>query len=124
MQNLQYERSWDKAIAPDDRIKIEKIFQQQAEHLDEGIHFSFLWKAKNYKKERLVTVLIHNHKGAKLRIQNTIVAYCEDGKEVAIGSFDMPCDVEAYTTMPWTFIFKQDNLIKQSPDYIVKKHSN
>lgn len=45
-QRLQFESAWDKTIATRDREKIKKAFHRQLPQLNDGIHFSYLWKAK------------------------------------------------------------------------------
>lgn len=119
IQKLSFESAWDKAIAPADREKIVSHFQEQARHLEVSIYFSFLWKAKNHKDERLVTVLIHNHTENTLHLENTVIAYYEQDKHIATGVFNLPCSIEAKTSMPWTFIFSESNQINTFPQYLI-----
>lgn len=120
MQKLYFESAWDKTIAPRDREKIELIFLEQAIHLKGNIHFSFLWKAINHKDELLVTVLIHNCEETSMHIQETIITYLEQNKQIATGIFNAPRSIAGKTTMPWTFIFSASNPTTQPAQYMIQ----
>lgn len=120
MQKLYFESAWDKTIAPSDREKIGKTFQEQALHLEDGIHFTFLWKAKNHKGELLIAVLIHNCEETTLHIQDAIVTYLERDEKIATSLFSVPCEIAGKTTMPWTFIFSESNQISQAAQYVIQ----
>lgn len=109
MQKLFLESAWDKTIAPADRVKITNHFHEHVPHLLEKIHFSFYKKAINHKNELLITVLIHNAQDIALNLQNVVITYKEENKQVATGIFIVPVKIEKYTSMPWTFIFSQTN---------------
>lgn len=119
IQKLSFESAWDKTIAPADREKIVNHFQEQAIHLEESIHFSFLWRDKNHKDERLVTVLIHNYTNTPFHLDNTVIAYYEQDKQIATGVFNLPYEIEAKTSMPWSFIFSESNQTNAFPQYII-----
>jgi len=116
-QKPQFESAWDRTIASKDREEIKKVFHRQSSQLNNGIYFSFLWKTKNHRDDLLVTVLIHNRMESVLRLKNTSLSYTEHGKKTVTGCFDLPCDIDAYTTMPWTFIFTDKSNTQCTPDY-------
>lgn len=120
MQKLYFEPAWDKTIAPNDREKIINHFQQQTKQLQDGVHLSFLWSARNHKSEQLITVLIHNFKETKLRLHNTVIAYYEQDKQLANATFSLPCEIASNTSMPWTFIFSEANESDGEPEYVIK----
>lgn len=122
MQKLQFESAWEKTIAPDDRQTIEDIFNKEVTSLTSGVHFSFLWQAINHKGDRLVTVLIHNCEKTNLHIENTVVTYHQQEQVIATGTFTLPCNVDSYTTMPWTFIFKENNHVDGQAKYFIKQY--
>src|SRR3954466_11613947 len=93
MQKLYFEPAWDRTIAPADREKMMNHFQQQTKQLQSGVHFSFFRKARNYKDEQLITVLIHNYEEKNFRLQNTAIAYYEQGKQLANATFSLPVEI-------------------------------
>ncbi|MCZ2259903.1 SLAP domain-containing protein [Sporosarcina sp. G11-34] len=119
MQKLYFESAWDKTIAPADREKIINHFQEQTKHLKDGVHFLFLWQAKNHKNERLITVLIHNNEEHNFRLQNTAIAYYEQDQPIATGMFSLPCEIAGNTSMPWTFIFSVSNQTNAFPQHMI-----
>lgn len=119
MQKLYFEPAWDRAIAPADRKKMMSHFQQQTQQLQSGVHFSFLWNARNYKDEQLITVLIHNYEETNFRLQNTTIAYNEHGKQLANATFSLPCEIAGNNSMPWTFIFSNTNETTSCPQYTI-----
>ncbi|MFC5588097.1 SLAP domain-containing protein [Sporosarcina soli] len=119
MQKLYFEPAWDRTIAPADREKMMTLFQQQTKQLDSGVHFSFLWNARNYKDEQLITVLIHNCEETPLRLHNTAIAYYEQGKQLANAKFSLPFEIAGNTSMPWTFIFSKANETTDDPQFMI-----
>jgi len=119
MQKLYFEPAWDKAIAPADREKMIHHFQQQTKQLQDGVHLSFLWKARNHKGEQLICVLIHNFEEFNFRIHDTVISYYEKDKLKANYTFSVPCEIAGNTSMPWTFIFPETNETNVDPQYMI-----
>ena len=119
IQKLYFEPAWDKTIAPTDREKITHHFHQQTKQLQGGVHLSFLWNARNYKGEQLITVLIHNFEEINFRLHNTVISYYEQGKQPANATFSLPCEIAGNTSMPWTFIFSETNETNADPQYTI-----
>ena len=113
MQTLYFEPAWDKTIAPADREKIIDHFHSR--HIENDIQFSFLSEAINHKGHRLVTVLIHNCEETSLQLQDTVVAYVKENKQIALGIFNLPLEIPSKTSMPWTFIFTPANQTETAP---------
>lgn len=120
MQTLQFEPAWEKTIATKDRIMIEKVFQKEVAPVDAAMFISFLKKAINHQGHLLVTVLIHNQTEVALQLKHTLIAYHEQEQAVATGIFTLPFDIPPHTTMPWTFIFTEQNHTNQAADYIIR----
>lgn len=119
MQQLVFEHAWDKTIAPQDRQEIIQYFQASAKYIHNGIHISFLREAINYKGEVLVTVLIHNADDNILTIKDTPISYVNNKQEITTNIFDVPCDINGKTSMPWTFIFSQAKARHERAQYII-----
>ncbi len=119
MQKLYFEPAWDKTIAPTDREKIIHQFQQQTTQLQDGVHLSFLRNARNHKGELLITVLIHNFEELNFRLDNAVISYYEQGKQLANATFSLPCEIAANTSMPWAFIFSEMNGTNADPQYTI-----
>lgn len=119
MQKLYFEPAWDRTIAPADREKMINHFQQQTTQLQDGVHFSFLRKARNHKDEQLITVLIHNCEETNFRLHNTVIAYYEQGEQLAAATFSLPCEIAGHTSMPWTFIYSKSSETNDSPQYSI-----
>ncbi|QUW22959.1 SLAP domain-containing protein [Sporosarcina sp. Marseille-Q4063] len=117
MQTLYFEPAWDRTIAPADREKVMDHFQSR--HPENDIQLSFLWEAINHKEERLITVLIHNGKDTPLPLQDVVIAYDKEGKQIATGIFTLPLKIPGKTSMPWTFIFTPVNQSEVSPRYTI-----
>jgi SLAP domain-containing protein len=121
MQTLYFEPAWDKTIAPADREKIIDHFHSL--HFEDDIHFSFLWEAINHKRERLVTVLIHNGEDTSLPLQDVAITYNKNGEQIAAGIFTLPLEIPGKTSMPWTFIFTPANQTEAHPLYLITNNS-
>ncbi|WP_172794013.1 SLAP domain-containing protein [Sporosarcina sp. HYO08] len=120
MQKLYFEPAWDRTISPADREKVINHFQKQTKQPQDGVQFSFLWKALNYKGEQLITVLIHNYEDMNFHLQHTAIAYFEQGKQQANATFSLPCEIPGNTSMPWTFIFSKTNETTDCPQYTIE----
>lgn len=106
MQQLRFEASWDKQLAPQDRLNIEKIFQETKDLTSPNILFSPIREAINHKEALLVSVLVHNFTDNPLSFHDTKLAYFINGDIIAEKIFTLPAFViPAHTSMPWTFIF-------------------
>lgn len=106
MQKLQFESSWEKAIAYKDRELITDIFQNSNRLDGQDIKFEPIWEAMNYKGEVLITVLIHNFTNQELTFQNQEFTYIEKELIIAKHIFTVPqLSIKPKTSMPWTFIF-------------------
>lgn len=117
MQKLFFEPAWDKTIAQVDREKIIHFFQTVQTEAD--IHLFFLWDAVNHKKEQLVTVLIHNPKTEPLQFEQTAIAYQTEIEPIKTAFFDLPLQIPAQTSVPWTFIFSDLNQTEQTAAYLI-----
>lgn len=105
VQKLQFEAAWDKTIAKQDRLIIEQLFHQSKDEDTEKISCCFVRKALNHRKQLLLTVLIHNRSGEGLNFQNREVT-CTTAKGVFAKAFTIPkLNIPPNTSMPWTFIF-------------------
>ncbi|MTW87387.1 SLAP domain-containing protein [Virgibacillus dakarensis] len=111
MQKLTFESSWEKALSVKDRNRIEQVFSETIIPKNTPAHFTLLWQALNYKKELLVTALVHNSSQQIFSFHHTDLKYIEYGKTVAEYSFTLPTlIIKPNTSMPWTFIFPTDGL--------------
>lgn len=111
MQKLQFESSWEHAIALKDRELITNIFQNSNTEDGQSIRLEPIWEAMNYKGEVLITVLIHNFSNTGLTFQNQKFTYIEKETIIAEHIFTVPqLIIKPKTSMPWTFIFPTESL--------------
>lgn len=111
MQKLQFESSWEHAIALKDRELITNIFQNSNTEDGQSIRLEPIWEAMNYKGEVLITVLIHNFSNTGLTFQNQQFTYIEKETIIAEHIFTVPqLIIKPKTSMPWTFIFPTESL--------------
>ncbi|WP_277585272.1 SLAP domain-containing protein [Psychrobacillus antarcticus] len=111
MQNLQFEPSWEKALASKDRELITDIFQKSNRTNGQSIQLEPIWEAMNYRAEVLITVLVQNFTNTELTIQNRKIVYLEKDIIIAEHTFTIPqLIVKPKTSMPWTFIFPIESL--------------
>ncbi|MCM3388347.1 SLAP domain-containing protein [Ureibacillus chungkukjangi] len=106
MQQLLFEASWEKALAPNDRQNIERIFHE-TKSLNHSAHYCApIREAINHKEALLVTVLVHNFMDYPLIFENTRLLYRIQGKTIAEEIFNLPAlTIPPKASMPWTFIF-------------------
>lgn len=109
-QQLFFEQAWERTIAFIDRQEITKRFHEQP--INNKRSLQFIKKAYNHKNHLLITVIIHNQTEQALEINHTKVTCMKDDRQVATGTFRLPCNIPAYHSMPWTFIFSD-----WSPDH-------
>ncbi|RHW33964.1 SLAP domain-containing protein [Lysinibacillus yapensis] len=115
MQQLQFEASWDKALADQDRKIIEAIFNETVQLNSSGIICSPIREAINHKEELLVTVLVHNFTNDSWNLHHTQLQYSIKGKIVADHMFTLPkLEIPPKMSMPWTFIFPKDSYLPQT----------
>lgn len=106
MQQLQFEASWEKTIAEQDRQLIETIFNETKHVPDSDILCSPIREAINHKEALLVTVLVHNFTDNPLAFHNVRLLYGVHNEVMADKNFTIPALViPAKVSMPWTFIF-------------------
>jgi len=111
MQQLEFESSWEKAIAIKDRELITKIFQNSNVIDGQSIQLEPIWEALNYKGEVLITVLIHNFTDTRLTFRHQKFAYIEEETIITEHIFTIPqLMIKPKTSMPWTFIFPVESL--------------
>lgn len=125
MQGLQFEAAWDRTIAPQDRKFIEEIFSESKIEHGGGVHFTFVREAINHREDLLVTVLIHNCYEKKISMEEVAIAYRRDEKTIATDTFNLPFEINAKTTMPWTFIYSQPYSTEERSNFEInwKPHS-
>ncbi|QCR31201.1 SLAP domain-containing protein [Lysinibacillus sp. SGAir0095] len=115
MQQLQFEASWDKALAAKDRLNIEKIFDETKHQDYSGVLCTPIREAINHEEALLVTVLVHNFTDDPLRINNTRLLYSIHGEAIADEVFTLPAlTIPPKMSMPWTFIFTKGSYKPQS----------
>lgn len=115
MQQLQFEASWEKALSSKDRHLIETIFNETKYNGGSAIVFSPIREAINYKKELLLTVLVHNFSQEPFTFENTRVAYLNGQEVLAESIFTLPAlTIPPHVSMPWTLIFPQDSYTPNS----------
>lgn len=108
MQQLQYEASWEKALAAQDRHNIEKIFNETKHLNSSDIICSPIRQAVNHKQQLLVTVLVHNLTDNPLTFNNTRLVYRTQQQIIADDKFTLPTlTIPPFVSMPWTFIFPE-----------------
>lgn len=106
---LQYEKSWDKALASVDRTRIEQLFL----HAKKSENFTAIREAVNHQETLLISVLIHNHSEKTLVFDQTSLAYELDGQHIATALFTLPqLKIPPHTSMPWTFLFPKGSYVR------------
>lgn len=107
MQKLQFEASWEKAIAPADRLVIEQLFHETQASLTQGVQCEMVRTAINHKQQLLITVLIHNATETSLSFSHRNVAYTTTNDTI-VQAFHLPAlRIPPQRSMPWTFIFTE-----------------
>ena len=116
MQILQFEASWDKALARKDREKIKELFHETKYKNSSRILFTPIREAINHKEELLVSVLVHNFMDHPLHFEETKLSYNVQEELLAVHSFTLPALViPSKVSMPWTFIFPKGSFSSQNP---------
>lgn len=94
---LAYEAAWNRAIAPQDRLNIEQLFEE----MKSSDGHTIIRTATNYKNQLLVSVLVFNRTPEVLQFKNTPVQFQQVTQNFTTEAISIP----AFTAMPWTFIF-------------------
>lgn len=106
---LQYEKSWDKALATVDRTRIEHLFL----HAKKSENFTAIKEAINHQETLLISVLIHNRREETLIFNNTALTYELHGQSIATAQFTLPqLKIPPHTSMPWTFLFPKESYVR------------
>lgn len=115
MQQLQFEASWDKALAAEDRLEIKRIFDETKHHNLSEIVFTPIREAINHVESLLVTVLVHNFTNEVVNFRGAKLLYSIQGEVIAEETFTLPAlTIPHKTSMPWTFIFPKGSYRLQS----------
>jgi len=113
MQKLQFEEAWDKTISEKDRSFIKEIFKMDMP-LENRVLLSPFWLAKNYKKEWLLSALIHNGTNEVFTISNHKISIVVDDQVVHEAVFSVPrLEIKPFTSMSWTFIFPSNEKLEE-----------
>lgn len=110
MQNLAFESAWDRTLAHQDRLEIERVFSGIDHNQRVGQQAVVMKTAFNHKEEFLVTVLVSNYSEDPFSLEGKKVLYNESGKPVSEMKSQYVLDIPAQTSMPWTFIFPSSAL--------------
>ncbi|YCA45780.1 SLAP domain-containing protein [Bacillus sp. JZ8] len=114
MRQLQFEASWDRALADQDRQNIKRIFNETKHLKDSAIFCSPIREAINHNEDLLVTVLVHNCTDHLFTFMNTRLLYSIGGEVIADKVFTLPAlTIPPEVSMPWTFIFPKDSYTPQ-----------
>ncbi|MGP4042135.1 SLAP domain-containing protein [Gracilibacillus sp. D59] len=106
MQKLYFEEAWNKTISPQDRKKIEEVFEQTKKDADDGASFVPIRSAVNHRNDLLITTLIHNFQSEKADLTNINIQLFQENNLIASQQVqERRLHLPAKTTMPWTFIF-------------------
>lgn len=119
MQTLDFQPAWDKTISHQDRQIIIDKFKQTKQQKDIGIAITFLWEARNYKDDLLITTLIHNCDDESIELTDTTIAYQKDLDTIATSIVTINEVIAPKTTMPWTFIFSKKNMTDGTPELVI-----
>ncbi|MGG0717201.1 SLAP domain-containing protein [Robertmurraya massiliosenegalensis] len=115
MQQLQFDPSWDKALAIGDRLLIERIFRGISDLNSSEIVCTPIREALNHKEELLITVLVHNYMDQPLMFNDTRLRYSMEGENVAEHFFTIPqLVIPGQVSLPWTFIFPKESYLRRT----------
>lgn len=119
MQELVFHPAWERTISKQDRIKIEEIFTETYQSINNDYKIIPIWQAVNHHGDFLITTLIHNKTDHALTFQNAQIEYVFGDETVATDTFTIPdLIIKAGTSMPWTFIFQSEQWKEFDLDYI------
>lgn len=113
MQKLIFHPKWDKTISMKDRKLIESRFAEAAVIENQQIEFTPLWQARNHKQELLITAIVHNTSKQPFSFHERKISYYDKEGKTAEHHFSIKSlIIEPHTSMPWTFIFPLNTIIK------------
>lgn len=120
MQTLQFETAWERTVSREDRLTITNKFAQLKHETAQGVVLSYLWEAQNHQGNLLITTFIHNYDDKPIRLTDTNIAYIKNEEQITSGTFSIPEAILSQTTMPWTFIFSDENYTDEEPEFFIK----
>lgn len=125
MQQLQFEKAWERTISQQDRDNITKIFNKTKACAKNKVEITLIKHAINHKKEALFICLIHNFTNQDFIVDDVSVEYKENEISIARQHFHHPrLIIQSKVSMPWTFIFPMEQFDskptwkKQTLDFI------
>ncbi|RCW62733.1 SLAP domain-containing protein [Saliterribacillus persicus] len=104
MHRLFFEPTWEKNVSYEIRKKIEKRFSDRntSTHM-----FDILWTTRNHRGHLLVITLIHNELEENLSLIHEQIGLYKNNQLIAETHVtEEKCFIPKYTSMPWTFIFR------------------
>ncbi|SER57160.1 SLAP domain-containing protein [Gracilibacillus ureilyticus] len=110
MQRLLLEDKWKKTISNQDLDIIEKVFNQtKTAEENEQIRIVPIRFAVNHRKDLLCITLIHNYAETNVDLTKVEINIRKNDEILASHLFEENrLQLDAKTSMPWTFIFPED----------------
>ncbi|MFD2442753.1 accessory Sec system S-layer assembly protein [Bacillus sp. CGMCC 1.16607] len=115
---LDLAESWEKSLSPEDKEKLTTMVEKIDPPKEGEVNFLGLQAKITEQKELHVTMLIRNGSDKNIKLEQ-LPLLVEDatGDAIAKGGFKLEdFEVKANTSKPWTFIFPESLLLKESPD--------
>lgn len=115
---LALEESWEKSIAEQTRVSLEKIVENAPALKPGEVNFMGIKAKKQENGDLAVTILIRNGADKNIQLEQIPLGIKDaSDEEVAHGSFSLDnFTVKANTSKPWTFIFPVSMITKEEID--------
>lgn len=115
---LDLEESWEKALAGQDREKLEILVKEMNPPKPGEVNFMGIQATQTEEGALHVTLLIRNGSEKNIQLQQ-LPLIVEDATHeiIAKGGFQLDSlEIKANTSKPWTFIFPKEILLKEKLD--------
>ncbi|HYK73394.1 MAG TPA: accessory Sec system S-layer assembly protein [Pseudoneobacillus sp.] len=115
---LDLAETWENSLSPEDKEKLTGIVEKLEPPKSGEVNFLGLQAKVTEQNELHVTMLIRNGSNKNIKLEQ-LPLQVEDasGETIAKGGFKLDdFEVKANTSKPWTFIFPQSLLLKESID--------
>ncbi|WP_342600183.1 accessory Sec system S-layer assembly protein [Psychrobacillus sp. FSL H8-0483] len=116
---LDLDENWEQSLASADKEQLAKVVEGLAVPKKNELNFMGLNQRFQEDGSLAVTILIRSGHEKNVSIEKLPLEVMDAAKEiVAKGAFTLPpLTVQANTSKPWTFIFPNEMVLKEQPDF-------
>lgn len=116
---LQFDPKWEEVLAPEQKEGLQQAFKNLPELPPRTVNLVGFSSAFTDEGDLAVSAFIRNGHYSEMTVENFPLEVIDaTGERVAYGSFNLKeLTIPPHTTMPWTFIYPKEMVVKENPDF-------